>query len=140
MSSDIRVGLFTQRNRGVLVTLKRDGRPQLSNVAFSFEQETQVIRISVTNDRAKTRNLRRDPRASFYVGTEDMGGYLVAEGDAELSAVAQDPNDATVDELVSIYRSVAGDHPAWPEFRTAMVDEARLVIRLPIGRTYGWSR
>lgn len=139
MSQSIRVDLFTQRNRGVLVTLKRDGRPQMSNVAFSFEQATQVIRVSVTNNRAKTKNLRRDPRASFYVSTDDMSGYLVAEGEAELSTVAEDPNDDTVDELISIYRAVAGDHPNWAEFRTAMVNEERLVIRLPISRTYGWA-
>ena len=139
MSGNVRVDLFTQRNRGVLVTLKRDGRPQMSNVAFSFEQVTQVIRVSVTNDRAKTKNLRRDPRASFYVTSDDMSGYLVAEGEAELSTVAEDPNDATVDELVSIYRAVSGEHPDWAEFRTAMVNEERLVIRLPISRTYGWA-
>lgn len=139
MSGNIRVDLFTQRNRGVLVTLKRDGRPQMSNVAYSFEQATQVIRISVTNDRAKTKNLRRDPRASFYVTNDDMSGYLVAEGEAELSTVAEDPNDDTVNELVSIYRAVSGEHPDWSEFRTAMVNEERLVIRLPISRTYGWT-
>ena len=139
MSGNIRVDLFTQRNRGVLVTLKRDGRPQISNVAFSFEQATQVIRISVTRSRAKTKNLRRDPRASFYVTKDDMSGYLVAEGEAELSTVAEDPNDDTVDELVSIYRAVSGEHPDWSEFRTAMVNEERLVIRLPISRTYGWA-
>jgi PPOX class probable F420-dependent enzyme len=140
MSGNIRVDLFTQRNRGVLVTLKRDGRPQLSNVAFSFEQATQVIRISVTSDRAKTKNLRRDPRASFYITNDDMSGYLVAEGEAELSTVAEDPNDDTVNELISIYRAVSGEHPDWSEFRTAMVNEERLVIRLPISRTYGWTR
>ena len=139
MSGNIRVDLFTQRNRGVLVTLKRDGRPQMSNVAFSFEQATQVIRISVTNNRAKTNNLRRDPRASFYVTNDDMSGYLVAEGEAELSTVAEDPDDDTVNELVSIYRAVSGEHPDWSEFRTAMVNEERLVIRLPISRTYGWA-
>lgn len=131
--------LISSQHHGVLVTLKRDGRPQLSNVAYSYYPDERVIRISVTDDRAKTRNLRRDPRASFYVTAPDFRGYQVAEGDAELSPVSAKPDDATVDELIDVYRAVVGEHPDWDEFRTAMVDERRLVVRLHVNRTYGFG-
>ncbi|MET8679504.1 PPOX class F420-dependent oxidoreductase [Streptomyces sp. NPDC004647] len=130
--------LLTTRRRGVLVTLKRDGRPQLSNVGFVYDPQTRLLRISVTEDRAKTRNLRRDPRASFYVSTGNMGAYVVAEGDAELTPVATGPHDATVEELAEVYRGVAGEHPDWDEFREAMVEDRRLVVRITVNRTYGW--
>lgn len=131
--------LLAAANRGVLVTLKRDGRPQLSNVGHTYDPRTRLIRISVTDGRAKTANLRRDPRASYYVSTPDLGAYLVAEGVAELMPVAAKADDATVDELVEVYRAVAGEHPDWDEFRAAMVADRRLVVRIPVERTYGWA-
>jgi len=131
------LALLSEQHTGALVTLKRDGRPQLSNVIATFDPATGVIRVSVTDDRAKTRNLRRDPRASFHVSAKDGWSYLVAEGNAELSPVAADPHDATVEELVDIYRTLSGEHPDWDEYRTAMVAERRLVLRLPVDRVYG---
>ena len=132
--------LLAATNHGALVTLKRDGRPQLSNVGHTYDPATGVIRISVTDGRAKTANLPRDPRASYYVTTPDMGGYLIAEGTAELTPVTTAPDDATADELVEVYRAIAGEHPDWAEFRAAMVEDHRLVIRIPVDRTYGWAR
>ncbi|MFC4036041.1 PPOX class F420-dependent oxidoreductase [Streptomyces polygonati] len=132
--------LLKQSSTGVLVTLKRDGRPQLSNVSFAYDEASRTIRLSATDDRAKTRNLRRDPRASFYVSAPDLGAYLVAEGDAEVTAVAADPGDATVEELVDVYRAIGGEHPDWDEYRAAMVADRRLVIRLRVDRAYGWGR
>lgn len=129
--------LLATRPRGVLATIKSDGRPQLSNVAFSYDPKSRVIRISSVDDRAKIRNLRRDPRASFHVTTDSMGAYVVAEGEAELSAVAADPQDATVEELIDVYRAISGEHPDWDEFRSAMVADRRLVVRIPVSRTYG---
>ncbi|WP_069814033.1 PPOX class F420-dependent oxidoreductase [Streptomyces sp. TP-A0874] len=132
--------LFGTSERGVLVTLKHDGRPQLSNVAHTWDAERRLIRISVTESRVKTRNLRRDPRASYYVTTPDLWAYVVAEGTAQVGPVATDPHGAVVDELVEIYRLIQGEHPDWEEFRAAMVADHRLVITLPVDRTYGWSR
>ncbi|MFI6266194.1 PPOX class F420-dependent oxidoreductase [Micromonospora sp. NPDC051006] len=129
--------LIAGRWLGVLATIKRDGRPQLSTVVYSFDRESGLIRVSVTDDRAKTANLRRDPRASFHVSSEDGWAYAVAEGRAELTPVAADPADDTVEELVGIYRSVQGEHPDWDDFRRAMVAERRLVLRLHVERTYG---
>ncbi|MGH9190016.1 MAG: PPOX class F420-dependent oxidoreductase [Acidimicrobiales bacterium] len=127
--------LASDRKLGTLVTLKRDGRPQLSNIMYGVRDG--IVRISVADTRAKTRNLRRDPRASLYVGRPDGWAYLVLEGDAELTPVATAPDDAVVDELVEMYRSLQGEHPDWDEFRQAMVAEQRLVLRLRPNHAYG---
>ncbi|MET7285330.1 PPOX class F420-dependent oxidoreductase [Streptomyces sp. NPDC005573] len=132
--------LLSEGHGGVLVTLKSDGRPQLSNVSHAYDPDERVIRISVTDDRAKTRNLRRDPRASYHVTSEDRWAYTVAEGTAELMPVAADPHDETVEELVRLYRDVLGEHPDWDDFRAAMVRDRRLVVRLPVDRAYGVPR
>jgi PPOX class probable F420-dependent enzyme len=128
------------QHRGVLVTLRKDGWPQLSNVNYAWDAETQIIRVSTTDDRAKTANLRRDPRASFYVTSGDFWSYTVVDGQAELSAVARDPYDATVEELIELYRAVHGDHPDWDDFRAAMVRDKRLAVRLRAERAYGVVR
>lgn len=129
--------LLGARNQGVLTTVKRDGRPQLSNVSYAFVDG--VVRVSVTAGRAKTKNLLRDPRASFYVCAPDFRAYVVAEGSASLSAVAAAVDDAAVDELVELYRAVAGEHPDWDEYRAAMVADQRLVVRIPVERVYGMA-
>jgi PPOX class probable F420-dependent enzyme len=131
------LALLSGAHGGVLTTIKRDGRPQLSNVAYTFADG--VIRVSVTDGRAKTANLRRDPRASFYVPAPNFGGYVVAEGIAELTPVAKSPDDATVEELIEVYRAVSGEHPDWDEFREAMVNDARLALRIPVDRVYGMA-
>jgi PPOX class probable F420-dependent enzyme len=129
--------LLTSHRHGVLVTLKRDGRPQLSNVGYTYDDATRLIQISVTDSRAKTRNLRRDPRASLHVQGDTPWQFAVVEGIAELTPVAAAIDDATVDELVQVYRAIGGEHNDWSEYRQAMVDDRRLVIRLPVTRAYG---
>lgn len=123
--------------RGVLTTLKRDGRPQLSVVSHHYDPATRVLRVSVTDDRAKTRNLRRDPRASYLVTGETPWQYVVAEGTAELGEVTTDPHDAAADDLVDLYRTLAGEHDDWDEYRAAMVEQRRLVLRVHVERVYG---
>ena len=123
-------------HQGILMTLRSDGRPQSSNIAFGVGDDG-IVRISVTDDRAKTRNLRRDPRASLHVNRADFYAYVVLEGDAVLSPVAASPDDATVEELIELYRGLQGDHPDWTEYREAMVADRRLVVRLRPSRAYG---
>lgn len=130
--------LLGKRRQGVLATVRASGWPQLSNVSYAWDAEQQVIRVSSTDDRAKTRNLRRSPRASFHVTASDFGAYVVVEGHAELSEVAADPDDAAVAELIELYRAVRGEHPDWDDYRAAMVRDRRLVIRVPAERAYGW--
>ena len=125
-----------ERHHAVVTTQKRDGRPQLSNITYILGDD-DIIRISVTDSRAKTRNLRRDPRASLHVAQSDFWRYCVIEADVELTPVAADPNDATVDALVEYFRSVMGEHENWDDYRRAMVDDQRLLLLLRPTRAYG---
>lgn len=131
------LAVITGNSLGVLATIKRDGRPQLSNVTYRCDPRTLSIEVSVTEPRAKTRNLRRDPRASILVSSEDGWSYAVAEGDAVLSPPAAAPDDDTVESLIALYRNVAGEHPDWDEYRQAMVLDRRVLLRLPISHLYG---
>ncbi|WP_328995666.1 PPOX class F420-dependent oxidoreductase [Kribbella sp. NBC_01245] len=140
MTQDKLFALLGERGLGVLTTIKRDGRPQLSNVTYAFDPETRVIRVSLTNDRAKTANLRRDPRASLYVNGPGGRSYVVAEGTADLSPVAADPHDDVVEALIDVYRAAAGrEHPDWNDYRKAMVQDHRLILTLPVTHTYGMA-
>ncbi len=131
------LSLVADRDLCVLATLKRDGRPQLSHVNYAYDSATSVVRVSLTDDRAKVKNLRRDPRASVFVSSEDGWSYTVLEGKMELSDIAAATDDDTVDELVGIYRLIQGEHPDWDEYRQAMVADKRLVGRLAVVNAYG---
>jgi PPOX class probable F420-dependent enzyme len=122
---------------GVLVTLKRDGRPQLSNVTYLYDGKT--VRVSLTDGRAKTKNLRRDPRASLYVNGPNGRSYIVLEGTAELSPVAADEHDDTVEQLVTYYREASGEHPDWDDYRRAMVADKRLLFTMTVDHSYGYA-
>jgi PPOX class probable F420-dependent enzyme len=135
------VALTAARNIGALATIKRDGRPQLSTVNFALDEASGTARISVVDGRAKVRNLRRDPRASIFVDSPDGWTYAVLEGTVELSPLALATDDATVDELVELFRTIRGeDHPSWPDYRAAMVAEGRMVARMRIEHAYGLAR
>lgn len=131
------LALIADNSLGVLATIKRDGRPQLSHVTYHFDPRALTIEMSVTEPRAKTRNLRRDSRASLLVSSDDGWSYAVAEGDAVLSPPAAAVDDETVESLVSLYRRIAGEHPDWDEYRQAMVVDRRVLVRLPLGHLYG---
>ena len=123
-------------HQSVLTTLKRDGRPQLSNVMHTVD-DAGLIRISTTADRAKARNLAREPWAALHVNGQTFFSYAVLEGSVALSPVAADPADEVADELVDLYRTIAGEHDDWDAYRRAMVEEGRLVVRLTPERAYG---
>jgi uncharacterized protein len=131
------LAVISGNSLGVLATIKRDGRPQLSNVSYHFDPRGNAIEVSITEPRAKTRNLRRDARASILVSADDGWSYAVAEGTAELSPPAADPHDDTVEALIRLYRSIAGEHPDWDDYRRAMVTDRRVLMRLPISHVYG---
>jgi PPOX class probable F420-dependent enzyme len=129
------LAVVAESRAGVLATIKRDGRPQLSNVTYAWDDG--LIRVSVTADRAKTANLRRDPRVSLHVSSRDFWTWVVVEGTADLTPVAAEPDDATVEELVTYYRGTAGEHPDWDDYRRAMVADRRLVVRFRPEHAYG---
>lgn len=126
-------------HQSVLTTLKRDGKPQLSNVLHTVGDDG-VIRVSTTADRAKYKNLRRQPWAALKVDGDSFWSYAVIEADASFSDVAADPHDAAVDELVEYYRTVSGEHSDWEDYRRAMVAEQRVVVRLTPTHAYGALR
>jgi PPOX class probable F420-dependent enzyme len=123
----------------VLATIKRDGRPQLSDVLQAVGEDG-VIRISTTADRAKYANLRRTPWAAVHVNGRDIWSYAVIEGDVSLSEVAADPHDAATDELVELYRALSGEHDDWEDYRASMVRDRRAVVRITPTHAYGLLR
>jgi PPOX class probable F420-dependent enzyme len=122
--------------QGVLITIRGDGRPQPSNIVYVVDDH-DVIRISITAARAKAKNLARDPRAVLYASRDDFWQYVAVDGTVELSPVVVDPHDAAADELVEVYRAVAGEHDDWDDYRAALVKDQRLVVRLTPTSAYG---
>lgn len=118
-----------QRKHGVLITIRRDGRAQSSDVVYAVVDG--AIWISLTDSRAKTRNMRRDERVVFHITDPSSWSYASIDATVSLTAVAEATDDPVVDDLITVYTTVTGgDHPDWDEFRAAMVEEGRLVARL----------
>jgi PPOX class probable F420-dependent enzyme len=126
-------------HQSVLTTIRKDGRPQLSNV-LHYVGDDGVIRVSTTADRAKYHNLRREPWAALKVDGDSFWSYAVIEATATFSDVAADPHDAAVEELVDYYRAISGEHSDWDDYRRAMVAEQRVIVRLAPTRAYGQLR
>ena len=130
MNQDQAMAYLAANHRGVLATLKRDGRPQLSHVAYMLDDDS-VIKISVTTDRAKTRNVLRNARVSLSVIGDDWYRYVVVEGRAQIIE-----HDA-LPLLRRVYVGTAGqEHPNWQEFDAAMVRDCRVVMTISIDRLY----
>ena len=125
---------------GVLAAVKSNGRPHLSNVGYAYDAERRLFRVSVTADRVKTRNLQADPRVTLHIASRDFWTWVAVEGTAELTPVAADPQDGTVEELITYYRGISGEHENWDDYRAAMVADRRLVVRFRPERTYGRLR
>jgi PPOX class probable F420-dependent enzyme len=117
------------RTRAVLITTRADGSPQSSNVLTAFDGTT--FRVSVTADRAKTRNLARDPRAVVHVVGDDFWAYASVSCRATLGAVTTTPGDDACRALLDTYEAITGKRHRDPdEFFAAMVEERRLVLTL----------
>jgi PPOX class probable F420-dependent enzyme len=123
------LAFVTARRQGVVVTIRQNGRPQLSNI-FYVPQEDGSLHVSITDTRAKTGNIRRDPRVSLYVLGDNFFQWVVLECEAQLSPVAADPHDDTVEQLVAYYRAGQGEHPDWDEYRAAMVTQGKSLLRV----------
>ncbi|MCU1503461.1 MAG: putative pyridoxine/pyridoxamine 5-phosphate oxidase [Ilumatobacteraceae bacterium] len=139
MDLNTAIDFVRARRQGVLTTLRRDGRPQLSNIIYAVD-EAGLIRISITAERAKYPNLLRQPWAALHVTQDDFWAYVVVEADAELAPVAKALDDPTVEELIALYRHIAGEHRDWDAYRAAMVTEQRTIVRLTPTRAYGMLR
>ncbi len=129
--------LLAEGRIGVLATLRSDGRPQLSPVTPYYDRAAGIIYVSVTEGRAKTVNLRRDPRAALEVTSADGWAWATADGTVELTGPGTDPHGPEVDALVGYYRAAAGEHPDWEEYRSVMVADRRVLMALRVERVYG---
>lgn len=129
--------LIAQSQLGVLATIKSDGRPQLSPVTPSYDRDRNVIHVSMTEGRAKTVNLRRDPRATLEVTSPDGWAWATAEGTATLTGPGTDPDGPEVQALVDYYRNAAGEHPDWDEYRSVMVSDRRVLMTMTVDKVYG---
>jgi len=137
LSEPTRAWLHAQHH-AVLITLRSSGSAQSSNVVFGYDGA--LARVSVTADRAKTRNLARDPRAVLHVLGEDFSSYASVSVEATLGAVAREPGDAACRVLLALYEQVAGTpHHDPVDFDRAMVAEQRLVLSLVPHAVVGWG-
>ena len=124
-----------QQRNGVLITSRANGRPQVSNIVYGLAGGT--VKVSITADRAKYRNIVRNPAVTLHVTKPDFSAYVVIDGTASLAPVVADPADATADELVALYRSIAGEHPDWDAYRAAMIADGRTVLTITPTYAYG---
>ena len=117
------------RHKGTLVTTRGDGRPQMSPVACGVDGDGRVV-VSTYPERAKANNVRRDAHVSILIHSDDWDdAYVQVDGTAEVI----DMPDA-VEPLVDYYRSIAGEHPDWDEYRDAMAKQNKSLIRITIDR------
>jgi PPOX class probable F420-dependent enzyme len=127
MTSDEKRAFVREHHRALLVTRRGDGRLQTSPIMCGIDDQGRVI-VSVTQDRAKTRNLRRDPRATLCVMSDDFyGAWVQVDGTAEIVDLPE-----AMDGLIALYRQVAGEHPDWDDFRRAMVEDRRCLLRVTL--------
>jgi len=131
------LSVLAEARIGILATIKADGRPQLSPITPTYDADADVIRVSITEGRAKTKNLRRDPRATLEVTSPDGWSWATIEGTATLIGPGTDPHGPEVEALVDYYRKAAGEHPDWDEYRAAMVADRRVLMEMSIDRVYG---
>jgi PPOX class probable F420-dependent enzyme len=119
------------RHKGTLVTHRRDGRPQMSPVSCGVDTEGRIV-VSTYPQRAKAVNLRRDPRVSMLVHSDDWDDpYVQVDGTAEVLDMPE-----ALEGLVDYYRCIAGEHPDWDEYRAAMRKQDKSLIRITIE---GWG-
>ena len=113
------------RHHLVLITTRRDGTPQASPVTGGVDQEGRIV-ISTYPERAKTANARRDPEVSVMVLSDDFGGaWVQVDGTCEVLDMPE-----AADALVDYFRCISGEHPDWDEYRQAMLDQGKSLLRI----------
>jgi PPOX class probable F420-dependent enzyme len=113
------------RHRSVLITTRADGRPQASPVTCGLDDRGRIV-ISTYPERAKTRNARRDPDVTVLVLSDEFNGpFVQVDGTAEVLDVPE-----ALDALVEYYRCISGEHPDWSEYRAAMLEQGKSLLRI----------
>jgi PPOX class probable F420-dependent enzyme len=117
------------RHNAILVTHRADGAPQLSPVSYGIDASGRIV-VSTYPQRAKARNLRRDPRASACVLSDSWdGAWVQVDGTGEVIDLPD-----SIEPLVDYYRSISGEHPNWDEYRAAMHRQGKSLVRVTIDR------
>jgi PPOX class probable F420-dependent enzyme len=129
--------LLAESRLGVLATIKSSGLPQLSPVMPFYDRDAGTLAVSMTEGRAKTANLRRDPRAALEVTGPDGWSWATAEGPVTLTGPGDDPHGPEVEALVAYYRAAAGEHPDWEDYRATMVADRRVLMVMTVEHVYG---
>ena len=128
MELDEALAWVEEKTHGILITIRRDGRAQSSDISFTLKDGKFCI--SATASRAKTQNLLRDDRAVLHVTSPKTWSYISFDGTVEVTSPAQSKNDEVNQELAEIYQRILGEeHPNWEEFQQAMINDGRLVLR-----------
>jgi PPOX class probable F420-dependent enzyme len=117
-----------EHHNAVIATFRSDGRPQMSPVAVAVDAEGRVV-ISTREPAYKVRNIRRDPRVSVCVKAEGSWDWIQIDGTATIV-----PLPEAMEPLVDYYRRVAGEHPDWDDYRRAMEEQRRVILRIDIER------
>ena len=123
------IDFVSSRHRAILITTRADGRPQASPVACGVDTEGRIV-VSTYPERAKATNIRRDPRVSACVISNEWDGpWVQVDGAAEVLDLPE-----ALEPLVGYYRCIAGEHPDWDEYREAMRRQGKSLIRITIER------
>jgi PPOX class probable F420-dependent enzyme len=129
VSRDELLAFLASRHRGMLVTRRADGSPQLSPVTCGIDGEGRIV-VSTYPQRAKVHNARRDERVSICVQSDAWNdAYVQVDGRAEVLDLP-----AALEPLVDYYRGISGEHPDWDEYRDAMRRQGKCIIRITIDR------
>jgi len=119
------------RHHAILMTTRKDGRPQSSPNSCGVDTEGRIV-ISTYPERAKVTNIRRNPQVSVCVLSEEWNGpWVQVDGTAEVLDLP-----AALEPLVEYFRVISGEHPDWDEYRQAMRDQGKSLIRITID---GWG-
>jgi PPOX class probable F420-dependent enzyme len=125
VSRDELLEFIRPRHHAIVITARADGRPQASPVTCGVDEAGRIV-VSTYPERAKTRNARRNPQASVLILSDDFGGaWVQIDGDAEVIDMPE-----AVEVLVDYYRSIAGEHPDWDEYRQAMARQGKSLLRI----------
>jgi PPOX class probable F420-dependent enzyme len=128
MDLDEARAFLREHHRGVLATVRGDGRPQMSVVAVGVDDQGRAV-VSTREGAYKVRNVRRDPKVSVCVASDDFRTWIQVDGTATVL-----PLPEAMEPLVEYYRNVAGEHPDWEEYRAAMEEQGRVLLRIDIER------
>jgi PPOX class probable F420-dependent enzyme len=128
MDLDEARAFLRDHHRGVLSTVRSDGRPQMSAISVGVDGEGRAV-VSTREDAYKVRNIRRDPRVSIFVTSEDFRNWIQVDGPATVLSLPD-----AMEPLVDYYRVVAGEHPDWDDYRRAMEEQRRVLLRIDIER------